>query len=65
MVRIVGLEPTQDFSHCHLKAARLPFRHIRIIEALSQPTAHLLIAGIFAFPIRLYFAKVSGMRAFF
>jgi hypothetical protein len=26
-----GLEPPQDFSHYHLKVARLPFRHFRFL----------------------------------
>ncbi len=29
LVRTRGLEPPQDYSHYHLKVARLPFRHIR------------------------------------
>jgi hypothetical protein len=30
-VRSRGLEPPRDFSHKHLKLARLPFRHDRIV----------------------------------
>ena len=60
-----------SFTHQILSLARLPFRHSRIIEALGQLTAHLLIAGIFAFPIShfacRYFTGLAstGMRAFF
>jgi hypothetical protein len=31
VVRSRGLEPPRDFSHKHLKLARLPFRHDRIV----------------------------------
>ena len=71
MVRKAGLEPARVLTHQILILGRLPFRHSRIIEALGQLTAHLLIAGIFAFPIShfacRYFTGLAstGMRAFF
>ena len=29
LVRVGGLEPPRAYTHCHLKTARLPFRHTR------------------------------------
>lgn len=31
-----GLEPPRDFSHYHLKVARMPFRHFRMKEPYYQ-----------------------------
>ncbi len=36
MVRKKGLEPSQDFSHSHLKAACLPFHHLRIDYIINK-----------------------------
>ncbi len=50
MVRMRGLEPPQDYSHYHLKVARLPFRHIRvkyhhIVSVLNQKLKRSLTPG--------------------
>lgn len=57
MVRTVGLEPTRDCSHMHLKHARLPFRHVRKMESvylisglLSMRWLYLSIAKLASFP---------------
>jgi hypothetical protein len=41
-----GLEPPQDFSHSVLSAARLPFRHIRIVGRLRfERTENILTSA--------------------
>lgn len=70
LVRMVGLEPTH-LSALDPKSSASTIPPHPHIELLGQPTAHLLIAGIFAFPIShfayRYFTGLAstGMRAFF
>lgn len=36
IVRIEGLEPPRPFDHEHLKLARLPLRHIRVVGIVHR-----------------------------
>ncbi len=41
-VRRRGLEPPRELPHQHLKLARLPFRHLRVVlTVLTRKTNHL------------------------
>gem|GEM_PF-5908179 len=54
MIKLVpkrGLEPLQDFSHSHLKAACLPFHHLGVSFTIPdlQVVSTLIFAGFQVF----------------
>ena len=40
-VRLRGFEPPRPFGHMHLKHARLPFRHSRVVDSKSSVNSWL------------------------